>query len=482
MASNSTVFKDAVTPIVSAWLNDVNSATFNGTAVFTPSGAGAVARTTQAKLQEFVSVKDFGAKGDGVTDDTAAFQAALNAGGTIYVPNGTYIITSTLLMQSDGLAIIGQTRRQAILKKNSAGSILQGAEGDTFFHLENLYFTGTGATGIDVNPAAGALQGYLSYPTIRSCDFTFDMAYGINADLIFADIQNCSFGYFGPGTPPAAGAGTMVAIKSVVYPATTNYTNLNTVRNCQFRAGTLTSAAVYLNAGSVWKFEACDWEGGGVALQVADIDMLQIDHCWFEANVCTNYLISIDGSTAAQRVIISNSNFTGGTFDRIIQYSSTVPNILELYGCNIAKAGSSYVLYDNSTTSRAMPSDGNFAIYNNKVSGGAAGDPIKGTTDFRGGKGQVRFWAILDTTTPTLIDSSEACSLAKNGTGDVTVTQTAASIGLASANNKVRVNANGQTAAQVKVVAVTTSTVRVAGFTAAGAAVDGVIMLEVKGS
>jgi hypothetical protein len=42
----------------------------------------------------FVSVKFFGAKGDGVTDDTAAFQAAIDSGTTIFVPDGNYNVST----------------------------------------------------------------------------------------------------------------------------------------------------------------------------------------------------------------------------------------------------------------------------------------------------------------------------------------------------------------------------------------------------
>jgi hypothetical protein len=58
-------------------------------------GSGAVPTTVQAKLREFISVKDFGAVGDGVADDTGACQAAVDyvtsiGGGTVYFPQGSY--------------------------------------------------------------------------------------------------------------------------------------------------------------------------------------------------------------------------------------------------------------------------------------------------------------------------------------------------------------------------------------------------------
>lgn len=97
--------------------------------VFTQSGTGAVTRTVQSKLTDVVSVKDFGAKGDGVTDDTAAIQAAINSIPTnqetsygIYFPAGNYLTTSNLNVSSRLIIFYGDGPLASVIRPQSTVS------------------------------------------------------------------------------------------------------------------------------------------------------------------------------------------------------------------------------------------------------------------------------------------------------------------------------------------------------------------------
>lgn len=94
---------------------EVNDAIGASSVSFVPAGTGAVARTAQDKMRESVSVLDFGAVGDGVTDDTAAIQAAVNSfpsgGGSVYLPRGTYKITSQITVAQNGMRVFGDGPR-----------------------------------------------------------------------------------------------------------------------------------------------------------------------------------------------------------------------------------------------------------------------------------------------------------------------------------------------------------------------------------
>jgi len=95
-------------------LNVANNAAIQGTKLaFLQAGVGAPGRTVQDKQRERVSVKDFGAKGDGITDDTSAFLnavtylsgAADSRGGTLHIPAGTYVVNESIAFtaNADGL-------------------------------------------------------------------------------------------------------------------------------------------------------------------------------------------------------------------------------------------------------------------------------------------------------------------------------------------------------------------------------------------
>lgn len=93
---------------------------------FLQAGAGAVARSSRDKLRDVISVKDFGAKGDGVTVDTAAFILALDAmedlDQPLYIPSGVYVLDAALTKTFNNRAVfLADGRGKTILRfTNSA--------------------------------------------------------------------------------------------------------------------------------------------------------------------------------------------------------------------------------------------------------------------------------------------------------------------------------------------------------------------------
>lgn len=78
------------------------------------SGANTVLRTVAQRLDDDVSAFDYGAKGDGVTDDSSAIQAALNTGKQVFLPAGEYVLLTGLVVP-DGGALYGESLSSTIL-------------------------------------------------------------------------------------------------------------------------------------------------------------------------------------------------------------------------------------------------------------------------------------------------------------------------------------------------------------------------------
>lgn len=143
----------------------------------------------------FVSVKDFGAVGDGTTDDASAIQSALdalkNTGGIIYFPVGTYLVETPVLFYSN----------QTLLFENGS-VLLQGAEIDSILrsYCNTSY---TGYNGVhDVIIYGGVFDGgthttdntlvaigHTKNVTFEKC--TFKNAYGTYHNLEINSSYNC---------------------------------------------------------------------------------------------------------------------------------------------------------------------------------------------------------------------------------------------------------------------------------------------------
>ncbi len=130
------VLKDS-TDVLIATYDNVSTLTNTTSALvsYTAAGTGAVTTTVQNKLRETISVKDFGAVGDGVTDDTTAIQTAVNAaatfgnssayGATVFFPSGKYIISSTInLPGAQFVSLIGEGKTSIVSWNGGASNIM----------------------------------------------------------------------------------------------------------------------------------------------------------------------------------------------------------------------------------------------------------------------------------------------------------------------------------------------------------------------
>jgi len=119
-------------------------------AAFTQVGTGAVPRTVQSKLQEVASVKDFGATGNGITDDTVAIQAALNSGATsVFIPPGTFKFTTLTMPAVAGFEFFGVGVASALIQTGTGIKYPTIAANcfNAVSTIRDLYFDGTNGTG-----------------------------------------------------------------------------------------------------------------------------------------------------------------------------------------------------------------------------------------------------------------------------------------------------------------------------------------------
>lgn len=175
-------------------------------------------RTLPDRLAEIKNVKDFGAKGDGVTDDWAAIMAAFNwtvSGnrGTIFFPPGIYVVSQAIDFSIPNINVAFVGVPGATVTVNFSDYVFKrgpdGAAGTAGVHIiENLTIINTNATG-------GAIRmGQCVGAAIRNCVITANL--GINTSVadgstdqssLSVSIENCTLS---PGANPSGSIGLML--------------------------------------------------------------------------------------------------------------------------------------------------------------------------------------------------------------------------------------------------------------------------------
>lgn len=146
-------------------------------------------RLVKDRFADVLNVKDFGAKGDGSTNDTSAIQAALNRASStktpLFMPSGTYMIRNTLYINSNTTIIGVKNQTEIKLQAGYLNHHIMMHENTTDtettdnVYIENIIFNGNADTSLEGYGKAGFLLYGCKNVTIIGCVFKNNTFYGL---------------------------------------------------------------------------------------------------------------------------------------------------------------------------------------------------------------------------------------------------------------------------------------------------------------
>lgn len=266
-----------------------------GAAELPADGRTVVSLETYLSNNAITNVKDYGATGDGVTNDTAAVQLAINsrAGGTVYFPPGRYMVNALTI--GDNIVLRGEGGSGAVgsilVARTVNGSIFTGAS-FSFVKCVDLGFD---------SEAAGTyawkqtdLTVYSQSCSFENCHFYRGLSECLYGNFIFLEVDaDCSFGYFG-NLLVGQTQHRHVYSKGVFNGNTTNRNRLNgryyrayVTESVRFEAG------YQLDLSGNWETNECTTQ----TLYIKGCYLINLDKVWAENNTGTSFAAFADDTS-----------------------------------------------------------------------------------------------------------------------------------------------------------------------------------------
>lgn len=355
----------------------------------------AVSSNVQSKLRENISVKDFGAKGDGITDDTVAIQLALTyllttgRGGKLYFPAGTYLISSSINIYPKTF-IYGDGRETTVIlsahlgdcfvtsspinssvdmtvvikdigmRNTNASNIGAGYNdvGGTFIHVENVKIVGF---------TYGVILDQSELVRINNCDFESQIAGGSSMWLVNGPDHSFTTSLLGTSTGSQIINPTSMALITACY----NLNGANTylyVENADYSNGEVVHVTAITASTFTATFSTTKSNNFRIGARPGFTNQIDITGCQFNNGSSTKHIIDDGGGSH----YISGNNFNGASIG--IAASNVVS--LSIINNEFEQANSYNLLLINKTggsgNNRLVGSCSAFSIIDNTFGGGTA--------------------------------------------------------------------------------------------------------------